>query len=258
MLIDTHCHLNFPDAFPDAAATVRRAVENGVEKLIVIGCDEESSLRATELSNVHENIYAVVGWHPNYAANYSSGSAKQIEQMLAHPKVVGIGEIGFDNHWDYATKEQQTRATAELLELATAHNFPVVFHCREAYPELLGWLESLKEHPPTMVLHCFSGDKSDMERSVQLGCYFGFDGPITYKKNDLLREIATTVPEDRILLETDSPYLSPHPYRGKPNEPAMVRLVAQTMADCRRISLDAVADLTTANALRAFPRLAAG
>ncbi len=142
MLIDTHCHLNFPDRFPDPEATIAEAVAAGVGTLIVVGCDTDSSRAAVALAERFSEIYAVVGWHPTYTCNYTSQSLAEIEQLLQHPKVVAIGEIGLDFHWDTSTPEQQHVALADQLDLAVRTEMPVVFHCREAYPQLLDILEA--------------------------------------------------------------------------------------------------------------------
>ncbi|MCW5947854.1 MAG: TatD family hydrolase [Fimbriimonadales bacterium] len=251
-LVDTHCHLNFGDAFPDVSLTLDRARANGVDRVIVIGCDTETSKIAVELSKEFDGVYAVVGWHPNYAANYSRSELGLIEAMLSHKKVVGIGEIGLDYHWDYATIEQQRACTSDHLQLAISAGVPVVFHCREAYSDLLDWIERLPIAPEKMVLHCFGGDAMHASRATELGIYFGVDGPVTYKKNDSLRLVLASVPSERLMLETDAPYLSPEPYRGKPNEPAMVSVINARLAEVLGISVSECAELTTSNAEQFF------
>lgn len=251
-LVDTHCHLNFGDAFPDVSLTLDRARANGVDRVIVIGCDTATSRVAVELSEEFAEVYAVVGWHPNYAANYSRSELGLIEAMLSHKKVVGIGEIGLDYHWDYATIEQQHECTSDHLDLAVSSGMPVVFHCREAYSDLLDWIERLSNPPKKMVLHCFGGDAMDAARAIKLGMYLGVDGPVTYKKNDALRTVLASVPSERLMLETDAPYLSPEPYRGKPNEPAMVSVINAKLAEVLGISVSECAELTTSNAKQFF------
>ncbi|MCO5296709.1 MAG: TatD family hydrolase [Fimbriimonadaceae bacterium] len=250
MLIDTHCHLNFADKFPDPAAEIALAAREGVGRLVVVGCDEETSLAAVELADAHEGVYAVVGWHPTSAASFNSAGLLAIEAMLAHPKVVAVGEIGLDFYWDFSTPEQQHRCLRDQLDLARAHAMPVVFHCREAWNPLLDVLEA--DAPQPYLFHCFSGDAAQAARALALGGVLGFDGPITYKKNDALRAIARDTPADRIVLETDSPYLSPEPFRGKPNRPANVKFVNAALAAARGISAEACAEMTTANAIRFF------
>lgn len=249
-LIDTHCHLNDAEAFPDPAAALDEAKEAGVDRVIVVGVNAEDAVRAIELADRFESVYAIVGWHPNYTSNYTSGGLKQIEAMLSHPKVLALGEIGLDFHWQYATLDQQKAALFDQLDLASSVGKAVVFHCREAYPALLDILEARPQH--RYLFHCFAGDIDDARRAVALGCYFGVDGPITYKKSSLLREIVGTLPHDRIVVETDSPYLSPEPFRGKPNKPANVAIVNAALASTLGITPEDCAALTTANAERFF------
>lgn len=250
MLIDTHCHLNFADKFPDPAAEIAHAVGEGVGRLVVVGCDEETSLRAVELAEAHAEVFAVVGWHPTSARQYAPRRLAAIEAMLGHPKAVAVGEVGLDYYWDLSTPEEQERCLRDHLSLARDLGKPVVFHCRDAWVPLLDLLESEPPHP--YLFHCFSGNAAQAARALALGGLLGFDGPITYRKNEALRAIAAETPADRIVVETDSPYLSPEPFRGKPNRPAHVKFVNAALAAARGIGADACADLTTANAIRFF------
>jgi TatD DNase family protein len=250
MLIDTHCHLNFPDKFPDPAEVVEESKGAGVVRLIAVGCDSETSRNAVALAEQFEEVYAVVGWHPTYTSAYTRESLDEIEQMAKHPKVVAIGEIGLDFHWDYSTPEQQKVALFEQLDLAVRTEMPVVFHCREAYSQLLDILEERPIHP--YLFHCFAGDVADAARAVELGCCFGVDGPLTYKNAQALRDTIRSIPADRIVIETDCPYLPPVPFRGKPNKPAYVRYICDALAELLGISQDECANLTTRNALKFF------
>jgi len=250
MLIDTHCHLNDAAAFPDPASVLEEAKQAGVTRVIVVGVDAADSQMAVDLAERFDSVYAVAGWHPNHSESYSAEGLRLIEAMLEHPKVVALGEIGLDFHWAYATRENQERALFDQLYLAGKASKPVVFHCREAYPALLDILERVEILP--YLFHCFAGDEEDAKRAYRLGCYFGIDGPITYKKSTQLREIVQWLPRDRIVIETDSPYLSPEPLRGKPNNPANVALVNEALASTLGISADECATMTTANAERFF------
>jgi TatD DNase family protein len=249
-LTDTHCHLNVAEFFPDPDAAVSRAPAAGVDDLIVIGLDTDSSRAAVDLAERHEGVWAAVGRHPNYAAAYSPDEIQTFRDLLQHPRVVAVGEIGLDNHWDDATPEQQERCLRDQLELAGETGKPVVFHCREAYPRLLAILEGLP--PLRFVFHCFSGDASDLARAIAFGAYFGIDGPVTYKKNSELRELAAAMPSDKVLIETDSPFLPPVPFRGKPNEPALLPWVNRGLAAALGISEEECAERTTANARALF------
>jgi TatD DNase family protein len=253
-MIDSHCHLNDPNAFPDPAATVRECAEAGVRELVVIGVDLESSRRAVELAERFPEVWATVGHHPNYAASFEPSLIATYREMLAHPRVVALGEIGFDDHWDFATPAQQAEAFALQMELARETGMPVVFHCREAEEKLLGALEGTPAHPA--VWHCFGGDAAVADRALAWGCYLGVDGPLTYKKSDASREIFRSAPRERVLIETDAPYLSPVPHRGKPNHPAYVRLVASKLAELWEQPVDEVGKITASNTLRLFSKMA--
>jgi TatD DNase family protein len=220
-------------------------------------CDTETSRLATELADAHQEVYACVGWHPTYTAKYAAAELKFIEELAAHPKTVAIGEIGLDYHWDYSTPEQQRSSLEDHWALAQSLSLPVVFHCREAYHDLLEWLGA-KQPNSACILHCFSGNPEDAQRAISMGAYFGVDGPITYKNADALREIVRLLPRERILAETDSPYLTPHPHRGKPNEPRFVELVIAEIAATLTMDISSAIEITTANALGAMPRLGRG
>jgi TatD DNase family protein len=191
-----------------------------------------------------------VGRHPNYAHAYERSELADYRELLSHPKAVALGEIGLDFHWDFATRNQQERALFDQLDLADELGKPVVFHCREAYPELLTILESRRAM--RYLFHCFAGDADDAQRAVRLDCHFGVDGPITYKKADALREVIAGLPRNRVVLETDSPYMSPAPYRGKPNRPSYLPFIAQGLASVWDVSADFVAQETTTTARAYF------
>jgi TatD DNase family protein len=246
MLIDTHCHLNDVEAFPDPAQAIAEAQEAGVQAFIVVGVDLESSQRAIDLAHQFECVYATVGWHPNYSASYTSDKLEELERLAQDPKVVAIGEIGLDFHWKEASFDQQRLALLDQLSLALKLNKPVIFHCRNAYNELI---EILKQQPKNRFLfHCFSGNQNDADELLKLNCWFGVDGPITYKKADDLRTIVRTLPSNRILIETDSPWMAPHPFRGKPNHPSWLPYINHGLADTLGISDLECAELTTQNA----------
>jgi TatD DNase family protein len=249
-LFDTHCHLNLEENFADPEPFFENAYKAGVKRMALVALDIMGSRRAVELAETHEGVYAIVGRHPNYAADYDPQELGELRQLLGHPKVVGLGEIGLDFHWEYATLEQQERCLFDQLDLALELQVPVVFHCREAYPELLTVLE--KRPRLSYDFHCFSGDTEDAARAMALDCYFGFDGPLTYKKSSELRELVKTLPKNRVLLETDSPYMSPEPVRGKPNEPANVIYINKALSQTWGVSEEESAAVTTENAIRFF------
>ncbi len=250
MLIDTHCHLNFADKFLEPGHEVDAAKQAGVAQMIAVGCDPATSRDAVGLAEQREEVFAIVGWHPTYTKAYTRDSLDEIEAMLANSKSVALGEIGLDFHWDFATPEEQQIALIDQLDLAARLDVPVVFHCREAYPALLEVLEARPQHP--YLFHCFSGDAQDAQRAIALGAIFGVDGPITYKNSHALRDVIRQIPSDRIVLETDSPYMPPAPHRGKPNRPAYLPFVNSALAAVLGIPEELCADLTTANARRFF------
>lgn len=253
MLTDTHCHLNLTEHFPDPASEVEFARSQGVDRLIVVGIDLESSRMAIGLAEQFPGVFATVGIHPNSSANLEEGWRDSIRAMASHPKVVAIGEIGLDYHWQYATREEQFKALTEQLDLADELDIPVVFHCREAYDDLLTLLEGRKQG--RWLLHCFSGDANDAARANKLECYFGVDGPLTYKSANGLRDLVASLPLERVVVETDAPYLTPAPFRGKPNRPGYVSYVNAMLAAIWRTDAETMAVRTSENAERFFTRL---
>lgn len=252
-LIDTHCHLNDQHAFPVPEMAIAEALEAGIDRLIVVGIDTKSSRLAVEIAEKFEAVYAVVGWHPNHASDYKPEELVEIREMLSHPKVVALGEIGLDYFRDHATREDQYKCLMDQLDLATETGAKVVFHCREAYPDLLDLLE--KRAPQPYLFHCFAGSADDAKRAVKLDSYFGVDGPITYKSSDPLRETLRSVPKDRIVIETDSPWMAPVPYRGQRNRPSWVKFVNDGLAEALEISAEDCAELTSNNAKAFFGEL---
>ncbi len=250
MLIDTHCHLNDPSAFPDAAAEIAAAKAKGVERIIVVGVKPDEWAETVRLAESHEELFCILGWHPNYTADYSPDRLQELETLLQRPKTLALGEIGLDYHWDYSPPEVQRRALLDQLGLAQKLEMPVVFHAREAYSDLLDVLEARPKRP--YLLHCFAGSQQDAQRGAELGCYFGVDGPVTYKKAEDLRQILRRLPPDRLVVETDAPYLTPVPYRGKPNRPAYIPEIVAGLAAALGISPEECASVTTINAKRFF------
>lgn len=249
-MIDTHCHL-YDRAFPDLSAALEEAAEAGVEAMVLIGVDLETSREVVRLAEQHLQLSAVVGAHPNYAADFRPETLAEFRELLHHPKVVAVGEIGLDYHWDYATPVQQFEVLSVFLDLALETSRPVVFHCREAYGDLLSYLEK-RSTPGRLLFHCFAGDQDDLLRAKEMDAYYGVDGPITYAKADELREVVGLMPRDRVLLETDAPYLPPVPFRGKTNSPAYLPYICQKLADIWGCSPEEVARQTTANAQEFF------
>lgn len=249
-MIDTHCHLNDAKAFPDPELAIETAKGVGVDRIFVIGLEPENWRSAISLAERFEDVYAIVGWHPNFTNEYAGESLAQLRHHLAHPKVLAMGEIGLDWYRDYASREQQYAALHAQLDLAGELQVPVVFHARDAYSDLMDVLEKRAPHP--YLFHCWAGNAAEAERAVALGAYFGVDGPISYKKSDDLRAVIRNLPHDRLVLETDAPYLTPEPLRGKPNQPAHIPLINHALAVTLGIDEAECATLTTANANRFF------
>jgi len=251
-MIDTHCHLNVAEAFPDPDRTLDEARAVGVSGFYIVGIDLPGSRRAIEIAERHADVWAIIGHHPNYAHEYEEAMLPEYRQMLAHEKVKALGEIGLDYHWDFATKEQQLACLIPQLDLAAELKMPVVFHAREAYSDLLGVLEARPSH--RYLFHCFAGSMQDAERAISLDAYFGVDGPITYKKADELRAVIAALPRNRVVLETDSPYMSPVPHRGKPNSPAYLPLIQDGLANVWGVSAAEAEAQTDENATGFFAR----
>jgi TatD DNase family protein len=250
ILVDTHCHLDWNTFDADRDAVIRRAIESGVTRLLTIGVDVPSSRRAIELSGQHAEVYAAVGVHPNDCADFDAEMLKEVRSLAQHPKVVAIGEIGLDYYWHKVDQAVQARAFQAQLELAAELGKPVIVHSREAAADTIGMLENFTRHSSliTGTLHSYFDDLTIMQRAFAIGFYCGVTGPITFKKSDRERDLIRQAPLERLLLETDAPFLTPVPHRGQRNEPGYVRYVAETIAQVRGVAVEAVAQQTTRNA----------
>jgi TatD DNase family protein len=258
-LIDTHCHLNFHSYIEDRDQVIARAAEAGVTHVINPGIDVETSGEALKLSVIYPGIYAAVGVHPNSSAEFGDIMIDAIEALAGQPKVVAIGEIGLDYYWDKSPKEKQIAAFEAQLALAARLALPVIIHNREASDDVTAILETwISDLPATLrenpgVLHSFSAPRAIAERALAIGFYLGFTGPVTYKNADELRWIAASAPIDRVLVETDGPFLTPAPHpRKQRNEPAYIPLIVDRLAALRQLSNEEMGDVTTANGARLF------
>lgn len=250
-LIDTHAHLHLEQFDADRDMVFARAQEAGVQRIIEIGYDLDSSRAAVALAEQHDHVYAVVGIQPHYAKEADARWLDEIRGMAARPKVVAIGEIGLDYYWNKAPHEDQERLFREQLALARELNMPVVIHSRDAREDTVRILGDVARGQPG-VMHSFSGDWEYAMACLEIGFMLSFSGPVTFPKATELHEVARRVPLDRVLTETDCPFLAPHPYRGKRNEPAYVRLVAERLAALREQPLEVVASAVWQNAERMF------
>jgi TatD DNase family protein len=253
-LIDTHAHLHLEQFDDDRAEALDRAAEAGVQRIVEIGYDLPSSRAALALAEQHAQIYAVVGVQPNHANDLPDGWLEQVRELAQHPKAVAVGEIGLDYYWQAAPEAVQEQVFREQLALAREMGLPVVIHSREARDDTVRVLRDAARGQAG-IMHSFSGDWAYAAACLDVGFMISFSGPLTFKKAADLHEVARRVPLDAALVETDSPYLSPHPLRGKRNEPARVRLVAERLAALREQPLETVAAAVWANAERIFWRM---
>lgn len=252
-LIDTHCHLDAEAFRSDIDDVLQRALDNGVQQVLTIGITVATSEAAVVLANRYIQVSAVVGIQPNYAQEAVAGDWERIVELAAHPRVVAIGETGLDKYWDFAPLDIQQDYFRRHLQLSRQIGKPFVVHCREAEPDVLTMLrEDFRNGPLNGVMHSFCGDEQMAAECVEMGMHISFAGMVTFRKNDGLRNVAASVPLDRLLVETDSPYLAPHPNRGKRNEPAWVRHTAECLAAAHQITESELALATTANAIRLF------
>lgn len=259
-LVDSHCHLDGPRFTEDREAVIGRALEAGVERMLSIGSgdgppDLEAAIR---IADRHAPVWATVGVHPHDAEKATDATMRELEALLRHPKVVGLGEIGLDYHYDHSPRDVQRAIFRDQLAVARAARVPIIIHTREAWDDTFAILD---EHwaPAALpgIMHCFSGGVAEAERSMKMGFRISIAGVVTFPRSEELREVARVVPEDLLLVETDSPYLAPVPYRGKRNEPAFVVETAKRVAAERGVSYEDVCRMTAANFDHLFPAAAA-
>lgn len=254
-LVDTHVHLGFEQFDHDREAVLRRAAEAGVAWMIDVGADLPGSRRAVALAAREPRIWAAVGIHPHDADTVTPPALDELRTLAQGPRVLAIGETGLDYYRDLSPRPQQREAFAAQLALAQELGLPVIVHDREAHAETLGMLRGASSRAGLDlrgVLHCFSGDLEFAREVLDLGFYIGIDGPVTYPGARMLAEVARLVPLERLLLETDSPYLAPQARRGRRNEPAYVRLIAERVAELRGLSPEEVGRVTSDNACALF------
>ncbi|MFA4854898.1 MAG: TatD family hydrolase [Candidatus Omnitrophota bacterium] len=252
MLIDTHCHLDFAQFAPDREAVIRRAKEAGVGYFINIGATLDSSTASCRLAGQYPEVYASVGVHPHDADSFKEEELDKIKELAAEDKVVAIGETGLDYFRNLSSQDNQKRLFGELIELAKGLDLPLVVHTRQAEEDTLKILKTAM--PLRAVVHCFSGDENFLKECLGLGFFISFTCNITYKKAQDLREMIRLTPLDKLMLETDAPYLAPEGFRGKRNEPAQIKLLAEEVSRIKGVSFEEIADKTTNNA-KGFFRL---
>ncbi len=250
-MIDTHCHLTDPRLHSQLAEVLSRAAAAGVSRMITIGTSLEDAQECLELCKNHANVRCAIGVHPNYSRDVQISDLNLLRGLQSNPAVLALGEMGLDYHYDFSPRQKQQAVFEFQLQLALELNRSVVIHCREATDDCLATMSRFAG--TRAVFHCFTGTRDEARKILDAGYLLGFTGPVTYKKSDELREVASFVPDDRFVVETDSPYLSPEPMRRiKTNEPARVVHVADAIAQVRVKSRAQIDDLTTANAQRFF------
>lgn len=253
MLIDTHVHLNAEQYDEDLEAVIERARENGVDRMFVVGFDTPTVERTMELIDQYDFIYGIIGWHPVDAIDCTEERLEWIEELAKHPKVIGIGETGLDYHWDKSPKDVQQALFRKQIALAKRVNLPIIIHNREATQDCVDILKEEHAEEISGIMHSFSASPEIADEIInKLNFYVSLGGPVTFKNAKQPKEVAQHVPIDRLLVETDAPFLSPHPYRGKRNEPARVTLVAEQIAELRGVSYEEVCEQTTKNAETLF------
>jgi len=252
MLFDTHAHLNADDFRDDLEEVIERANNVGVSDIVVVGFDHPTIERTMELVEKYDHIYGCIGWHPVDAIDCTEEELQWIEQLCKHPKIVAYGEIGLDYHWDKSPKDIQQKLFRKQIRLAKKLRLPIAIHTRDAMEDTMTILKEEHAEEVGGIMHCFSGSVETAKECIKMNFYISLGGPVTFKNAKRPKAVAKEVPLDRILIETDCPYLTPHPYRGTRNEPAYVKLVAEQIADLKGISYEELAEVTTKNAKLVF------
>lgn len=252
MLIDSHAHLDDDRFDKDRDELIKSLESNGISRVINPGADLPSSIKSVKLSEEYENIYAAVGVHPHSADEMDEGTIEVLRAFGNREKVVAIGEIGLDYHYDNSPRDIQRKWFQRQIKLANELNLPIIVHSREADQETFDIIKSQSDGNLTGVIHCYSGSVELMKEYIKLGYYISLGGPVTFKNAKMPKEVAKAVPIDRLLVETDSPYLTPEPHRGKRNEPLFVRHVAAMIAELRGMTIEELARATSENTIRLF------
>lgn len=252
MLIDTHCHLDHPPLDTITEEVLTRAKEAGVYQCLTVGVNEASSRAAVILGQRHPELRVAVGVHPHDADSVTDDILAEIERLSQEPKVVAIGEVGLDYYRQHSSAENQQRVFVKFIKMAHRMNLPLIIHCRNAYQELLELLQRHAARPQRGVIHCASGPVAFIEEALDLGMHISFAGNVTFSNAKDLQALIPQVPEERLLLETDAPFLTPEPKRGKTNEPAFLKHTAAFVARLRGVTEEAIAALTTRNACKLF------
>jgi TatD DNase family protein len=249
MFFNTHSHLNSEQLYENRDLYIKRALENDVNYIVVAGYDLSSSYLAVEIANEYPFIYATVGISPNDCLDTNDEDLKEIETLLQNPKVVALGEIGLDYYWDDVPERNQKEIFLKQIDIAKRYNKPIVIHARDAYEDTFQILKAANHYG---IMHCYSGSAEMAKRYIEIGFKISLAGPVTFKNARVPKEVAKAIGIDHLLIETDCPYLTPHPFRGKLNEPANVVYIAQEIAKLKSMEIEDVARITTFNAKELF------
>lgn len=252
MLFDTHVHLNAEQFNEDLQEVIDRAIAEGISNMVVVGFDEETIKKAIELAETYDFIHASVGWHPVDAIDMTPEHLEWLKELSSHPKVVALGEMGLDYYWDKSPKEIQKEVFRKQIRLAKEVKLPIIIHNRDATADIVEILKEENAGEVGGIMHCYSGSVETAIECIDMNFYISLGGPVTFKNAKKPKEVAEAIPLDRLLVETDCPYLTPHPYRGKRNEPAYVKLVAEEIAGLKGLTLEEVAEATAQNAKKLF------
>lgn len=252
MLFDTHSHLNVKQFEQDEGKVIQRAKDNGVSKIAVVGFDYPTIEKAIELSKNYEGIYPIIGWHPTEAGSYSDEVEEKLTKLVKKEKIIALGEMGLDYHWMEDPKEIQIESFRKQIQLAKKLKLPIVIHNRESTEDVYQVLKEEDIQEIGGIMHSFNLSPEWLEKFLALGMHISFSGVLTFKNAPKVKESAKRVPLNRVLIETDAPYLSPEPHRGTRNEPSYVRFVAEELARLHDVSLEEIADITTKNAIELF------
>jgi TatD DNase family protein len=252
MIFDTHVHLNARQFQEDRDEVIQRAFRKGVKHMTVVGFDRETIPLALKIAEQYETIYAAVGWHPVDAIDMTDQDLNWLKELSNHPKVVALGEMGLDYHWDKSPADVQKEVFRKQIRLAKEVDMPIIIHNREATEDIVQILQEEDAKTVGGIMHCYNDSADYVQACLDMNFYISLGGPVTFKNAPLPKEVAKIVPKDRLLIETDAPYLAPHPNRGKRNEPAYVTLVAEQIAALREISYEELCQITTENAFRVF------
>lgn len=252
MLFDTHVHLNAEQFNDDLQEVIDRAIAEGVTNMVVVGFDELTINKAIELAEKYDFIHASVGWHPVDAIDMTPEHLEWLKELASHPKVVALGEMGLDYYWDKSPKEIQKEVFRKQIRLAKEVKLPIIIHNRDATADIVEILKEENAGEVGGIMHCYSGSVETALECIDMNFYISLGGPVTFKNAKKPKEVAESIPLDRLLVETDCPYLTPHPYRGKRNEPAYVKLVAEEIAGLKGVTFEEIAEATTKNAKKLF------